>query len=101
MIRLYFASNAAPLLYIILAACDLFSGCIALIHTGFIYYILSGEYQDDDELWLLPILYIATAVTTSIYYNVILAVIRTINILKPFYFLFGLRNIRTQVSIIE
>ena len=77
-----------PVLYIILAMCDFVSGFIALLHAGLMFNMLSGRWDDDgDKLWLISISYTFTTVTsrTSILYNVILAVARTINIIHPFY----------------
>ena len=78
-----------PLLYVILAGCDFLSGILAFVHACFIDYILSDSWWGDHgyKVWILAISYIATTVTsrTSIFYNVLLAVSRTINITHPFY----------------
>ena len=86
----------------ILAACDFVSGLTALLQAGIMkekYYLLINGIQkfSVDEKYFLLISYILAAVTrrTSIFYNLILAVIRTINIVQPFYL------IRTKYVIIS
>ena len=91
VIKFYYMKkqDIIPFLYIVLCSCDLLSGVNALVDAVISFCGVSLEIYDSEDrpFWLISISYLLTTVAsrTSIYYNVVLAIIRTINIIRPFY----------------
>ena len=83
--------EAVPLMYIMMAVCDSVTGVVAVCHGGIFTYSFIAEkitlkyprIKSD----LFPVVYILlqTATRTSLFYNTMLAVVRTINITRPFH----------------
>ena len=86
VISFYCASykKVVPFMYLLIATCDLATG-IAAVLTAVIFFAMKNNL--DTALYILPVAYTIFSVTfkISVYLNSVIAVVRTINILLPFY----------------
>ena len=86
VISFYCASykKVVPFMYLLIATCDLATG-IAAVLTAVIFFTMKNNL--DTALYILPVAYTIFSVTfkVSVYLNLVIAVVRTINILLPFY----------------
>ena len=78
--------NITHFLYLILAGVDMASGVAPLLHAGLLIAILQDS--DSSVKVLLPTVYFLTSITSrlSVFLATVIAVIRTLNIALPFYF---------------
>ena len=86
--------EAVPLMYIMISVCDSVTGVAALCHAFILTYyplisqIIAGQYHGSrsiSDLLFVIYLLLQSATRTSMFYNTVLAVVRTINITRPFY----------------
>ena len=79
--------KVVPFMYLLMAACDSVTG-IAAVLTGLIFLTLKAEAEKPEvALRILPVAYTIFSVTfkVSVFFNLAIAIVRTINILLPFY----------------
>ena len=79
--------KVVPFMYLLMAACDTVTG-IAAVLTGLIFLTLKAETgKPDAVLRIIPVAYTIFSVTfkVSVFLNLAIAIVRTINILLPFY----------------
>ena len=85
--------EAIPLMYIMIAVCDSVTGLMAICHAGmFAHYpvfrvLANGSVQSNfkaDTFLVIVYIILQSCTRTSLLYNTVLAVVRTINITKPF-----------------
>ena len=83
--------EAVPLMYIMIAVCDSVTGVVALFHACIFSYCQTntemGQMVTEHKSDLFPAIYIIlqSATRTSLFYNTVLAIVRTINITQPFH----------------
>ena len=81
--------NTIPFVYVVVGLFDFLTGITSLVHS--VILICDVALVDAEEeptifgLFSIGIILAAVTSRTSIYCNVVLAVIRTINIVRPFY----------------
>ena len=73
-----------PLMYNIIAICDSVTGVVTVCHACIFTFPIHSEKA---RKYIYPLLYtvLQTITRTSLFYNTMLAVVRTINITRPFY----------------
>ena len=85
--------EAIPLMYIMIAVCDSVTGLMAICHAGmFAHYpvfrvLANGSVRSNfkaDTFLVIVYIILQSCTRTSLLYNTVLAVVRTINITKPF-----------------
>ena len=82
--------EAIPLMYIMIAVCDSVTGVVSICHAGmFANYpvsslLLHGWGFDMDSFIVIVYIMLHSCTRTSLFYNTMLSVVRTINITKPF-----------------
>jgi len=82
-----------PFIYIMIAVCDSVTGSVALCHALMLtnhpsisYIIEAGHtYLRSDLFLVLVYIVLQSGTRTSLFYNVVLTAVRTINITQPFY----------------
>ena len=82
--------EAVPFMYIMIGTCDFISGVIAICHayifTNYpIESIINLENEFHDLFILIVYALFQISTRTSLFYNTVLSVVRTINIIRPFY----------------
>ena len=72
-----------PLMYNIIAICDSVTGVLTVCHAC----IFAFPVHSEKARYIYPVVYtiLQTITRTSLFYNTMLAVVRTINITRPFY----------------
>ena len=85
--------ETVPMMYIMIATCDSVTGLTSLCHAGIftaqkyqIAGLLKGKGWPNADLFLICLyIVLQTSTRTSLFYNSVLSVVRTINIVRPFY----------------
>ena len=78
--------TTSGLMYVVICVCDIFTGVGAILHSV-IYIIIVTNYNWSCVSYLIIISYILTSFSfrASVFYNTMLAIVRSINIAEPFY----------------
>ena len=74
-----------PLMYNMIAICDSVTGVVTVCHACIFTFGL--VHSEKGRRYIYPVVYtiLQTITRTSLFYNTMLAVVRTINITRPFY----------------
>ena len=90
--------GVVPFVYIALSIADIATGAVALFHALLFTLYIARMYTT--VLWMMVILYFITSLTAraSTFYNILLCIIRSVNIIKPFM-LIRLRYIMVLVIV--
>jgi len=84
-----------PLMYILIGVCDSITGVIAICHAiifiiypGVLYTLMEGSLSSEvtvaDSFLIIVYIILQSGTRTSLFYNTVLTVVRTVNITQPF-----------------